>query len=500
MLSFASSVYRLTVIVRNKTVVILLTNSFIGFWLDFGKHLGSQLNCKVIFLALTRTAFKHVEALGEDDLIFVDDFLDVGERSLGIRHDELSSVEAHFDVSLSWICNFDRGLGYGFHSWLENFPAQRKVFYRDETRFSKVSARLISFYGVCVHYDVEHIVGSDIPIELDSLKKMLSIKTSSLCTAKNSNFYYFADDAYRTNAQIIERIKLYRSDLSLVRNQSCCSVPVGYTNVGHMLSFYSSLNTIWGAARRALEIFLKDTYKLLKGTKVKDGYPIYAWLKPVLSAPLKSRIIKKYQIQPSDLKNLKIYYFPLHLEPEVSLFGLSPEFHNSFEIIVWISKNLRFDEVLVVKEHPLSVGVRSKSFYEKLLAMPRVKLSGLETGAEEWLRVSNVVVALTGTIAIEAIRSGNKKILSFGRHQMVNYHQDVFQCESFRNVSEAIATIRSLSDDFLDCVDKKISYYYDQAVNDYSIDLPQMAQGKINHKKMPSQAKEAAKFFINSRL
>ena len=63
---------------------------------------------------------------------------------------------------------------------------------------------------------------------------------------------------------------------------------------------------------------------------------------------------------------------PLHLEPEIALLALSPEFNNSMEMIAWISKSLPADALVVVKEQPFSFGVRSRRYYHQLMQIGNV--------------------------------------------------------------------------------------------------------------------------------
>ena len=72
-------------------------------------------------------------------------------------------------------------------------------------------------------------------------------------------------------------------------------------------------------------------------------------------------------IKYDNLKNIKKFaYFPLSVQPELSTNLWAPMFTNLFELIRQIAISLPSGMSLVVKEHPIMLGRRSKKYYEKL--------------------------------------------------------------------------------------------------------------------------------------
>ena len=115
--------------------------------------------------------------------------------------------------------------------------------------------------------------------------------------------------------------------------------------------------------------------------------------------------------------------------------GLSPEFNNTLEMITWVSKNLPADYSIVIKEQPWAYGTRSFWFYNRLKEMPNVYLAHPKIHPWDWIKKSFCVSTITGSSGYEAV---NFKIpvLSFGKHQIINFLPTVKYCNSFNDVKK----------------------------------------------------------------
>ncbi|MBI2405085.1 hypothetical protein HYV22_02805 [Candidatus Gottesmanbacteria bacterium] len=67
-------------------------------------------------------------------------------------------------------------------------------------------------------------------------------------------------------------------------------------------------------------------------------------------------------------------FFPLHYEPEISLLLLAPFATDQLYLVRQIAKSLPLHFKLYVKEHPVMVPYRPRSYYKKLKKIPNVKL------------------------------------------------------------------------------------------------------------------------------
>ena len=107
----------------------------------------------------------------------------------------------------------------------------------------------------------------------------------------------------------------------------------------------------------------------------------------------------------------KYVYFPLHVDPEASTMVMSPMHTNQFAVIENLSKSLPSDHVLVVKEHIPMLGFRPKGFYEKIKALPRVKLVQPTFDQFSLIKNASVIAVITGTAGFEGLMLKKKVLL-----------------------------------------------------------------------------------------
>jgi hypothetical protein len=134
--------------------------------------------------------------------------------------------------------------------------------------------------------------------------------------------------------------------------------------------------------------------------------------------PLRARVVKRYfhftYIRPPNASTLGRYaFFPMHTEPEVSLLVNSRPLLNQLETIRALALSLPADMFLIVKEHPGMVGKRHRSYYKKLLQIPKVKIAAPESDARAWIKKSSLVCVLSSSVGLEAVIL-EKPVLCFG--------------------------------------------------------------------------------------
>lgn len=95
-------------------------------------------------------------------------------------------------------------------------------------------------------------------------------------------------------------------------------------------------------------------------------------------------------------------YFPLQAQPEEQIDVMAPHFNNQIETARLVAQALPDDLTLVVKEHPVMLGRRKVSYYEKLARTPNVKLVHLNIPAESIMRKASAVISTGGTTILEA--------------------------------------------------------------------------------------------------
>ena len=109
-----------------------------------------------------------------------------------------------------------------------------------------------------------------------------------------------------------------------------------------------------------------------------------------------------------DLKKINYLYVPLHVIPESSTTILSPYYINETFIIESLSKSVRPDQYIVVKEHWSMIGYRPVSYYKKIKRLPNVILIDPASPLQprDYIINSDLVVTISGSAAFEASMLG----------------------------------------------------------------------------------------------
>ena len=116
-------------------------------------------------------------------------------------------------------------------------------------------------------------------------------------------------------------------------------------------------------------------------------------------------------------KNLsgKYVYFPLHVQPEMSTMGQAPSvFDDQVLCIEQIAKIIPQGYAILVKEHPSQTFYyRDTIFYDRLRALPQVRMVPDGMDSHTLIRNSALVATVTGTAGWEALKY-ERPVVYFG--------------------------------------------------------------------------------------
>lgn len=127
----------------------------------------------------------------------------------------------------------------------------------------------------------------------------------------------------------------------------------------------------------------------------------------------------------------------MHYEPEATLRYFSELFDDQVHNIKSISKALRTEQYLVVKEHPQQYGMLlTKRFRALKKDYPNVIYLPAEIQSEDVIKGSESIVSLTSSAAWEAIILG-KPVISLGKMFWDNYPL-LRKANSFKELREII--------------------------------------------------------------
>jgi hypothetical protein len=114
-----------------------------------------------------------------------------------------------------------------------------------------------------------------------------------------------------------------------------------------------------------------------------------------------------------DLNKLpaKFIYYPLQTTPESSINTPAPFYVDQMRAIDAIRFAMPSDCVLVVKEHPASIGVRAGSYYQALRRRAGVLVASCDVPSLGLIERAGLTISVTGTATLEAFLLGRPSLV-----------------------------------------------------------------------------------------
>jgi hypothetical protein len=352
---------------------------------------------------------------------------------------EALRIEAKYKYKISMLISEDRALGQGYLFNVEKIP--------DIVRASWPHKKKLKEFVEIVKKQEIALSGCDFVIRRwpNKVTSMIcreqNIKSYSFVPIKFGSRVFWSDNDYITSTNYIDRVKTQCFDTKTTLDYEIF-------NAGERIN--RSINyTLLNALKESINLLWNENKKWLRGKQKKNSYHYLGWLPSIFRQVLNYKYVKSISVKPDQLDQYKLCFFPLHLEPEVALISFSPEFNNSMEVVTWISKSLPADTLLVVKEQALSFGVRSRWYYRQLNKIGNVVLANPDVHSWDWIKKSEFVASITGTVGIEAIHM-HKPVVSFGMHQIINFLPTVYYVENYKQTKNAVDKIFSETEENID--------------------------------------------------
>ena len=159
----------------------------------------------------------------------------------------------------------------------------------------------------------------------------------------------------------------------------------------------------WGAPYyRILEWFIKRPKNPWKSIDISTEYrpPRIIW-RDHFCHDQNKKFMETLRYEPFE-KIGKFVYFPLQVQPEMTIDVLAPFFSNQIEVARLAAMSLPDDYVLVIKEHPAMVGYRPISYIRKISQLVNVKFIDYRISSEEVLKKADLVISPSSTTVAEA--------------------------------------------------------------------------------------------------
>lgn len=183
------------------------------------------------------------------------------------------------------------------------------------------------------------------------------------------------------------------SSKELINNfRSAPKPPQSYDNVMQRLNFIKLLKSL---KKRILSITKKEKSLVHSSFFMKFN----EYLKAFIYSYYLSNFYKYNKV---DYKKFKYVYYPLHVQPELSIDVLGPYFNDQFKLISDISRSLPVDTKLIVKEHINFLGQKPISLFNNIKKLPNSYIVDHRTSSYDLIRHSAFVITVSGTAAFEA--------------------------------------------------------------------------------------------------
>lgn len=118
------------------------------------------------------------------------------------------------------------------------------------------------------------------------------------------------------------------------------------------------------------------------------------------------KFLLKHQTPFAEIQKRRYAVYFLHVQPEVTVDGMSFDYQDQENTIRNILASLPADMDLVIKEHSPMLGFRPLERYTELAHMPGVVFAETHEDSHKLIGHAAVVVTLTSTVALEAILYG----------------------------------------------------------------------------------------------
>jgi len=144
-----------------------------------------------------------------------------------------------------------------------------------------------------------------------------------------------------------------------------------------------------------------------------------------------------------DLKT-EVVFYPLHFEPEATLYYLSPFYDNQFALIENVLKCMKENQVLVIKEHPAQAGfLMQKHFRNLKRRFPNVLYLKADIHSLKVINRANYIFTLVSTAGFEAMCL-DKPVIVFGK-VYYNAYPGVNYCKTFEEVYDLLRGFKSFN-------------------------------------------------------
>ena len=190
----------------------------------------------------------------------------------------------------------------------------------------------------------------------------------------------------------------------------------------------------------------KLPFKILKFKhewRLAKGYEYLYWL---LKATLKTLFLKiVYNYNSTNRLPKKYILFAMSYQPEATSYPDAGLFHNQHELILKISKTVKSNTTILVKEHPMQLNllgafnyknpqIREINIYNKLKKNKNIIFLSQKYNMNEAIKNAEYTITVNGSVALQSVINGTP-VLTFGHAWYVGC-ESIYKLKHVNNIKK----------------------------------------------------------------
>ncbi|MBM3584954.1 MAG: hypothetical protein FJX36_11190 [Alphaproteobacteria bacterium] len=409
-----------------RRIALLARSETRFFMLAVARELKARLGCE-IFLYCSGPQEAAFYGGENADRVFAD-IVDADILLLNARRKELPLSEAEIvaraaayerrtGTTMNMIAVSNRHLGRGYALGGYHHPRSRAS---EEVDY----LHMLFGYGEVLAFWEHELSSKRIDLVINGNKetamicRLLGIRFRSMGTSRYRNYQNWAWNEYFETPEFRQAFETGEG-----KGEGALEKPyLGHT--AHRELYLKRMGT-WSLARNLALTVARHAWWRLRGYRKGRNYYLLGELAYFVRTWAQWRDLRRRaRTRLRDLDGKRFVYYPLHIEPETALQGISPEYFYQLSLIAAVSRDLPAGVLLAVKEFYSATGRRPRDFYGQIAEFKNVVLLETFEVGMECAQRSDAVVTICGTAGLEAAAAG-KPVIAFGRRNLYNFLPNV---------------------------------------------------------------------------
>lgn len=245
---------------------------------------------------------------------------------------------------------------------------------------------------------------------LSSVAQMLSANYNTHCAVLFPQYWW------KNGSLMIDRMNL--TSTLIDSNYALFYENPGLLDMKHLANVFSKpLTSAFAVKKFKMYTFKERLQLMINRQKSYQPVSLRNWIVRRTSTVVSSFLIKSLIARETIPRDEPFVIYPLHISPEASILGTTPELADQFGLIKNISMNLPYGVMLYVKQHPYEhVGLGLDfGFYRRLATLPNVRIFDKRAKLDTMLEHPRflALAILAGTSALDTALK-RKPVFVFG--------------------------------------------------------------------------------------